>query len=137
MLELMKARTYHGISSPNGSVRYRSSRRGVAAAGYAGIATVDLTIDTVLVQDSELSPAAIDDRMVVLSVRAGACFSFNRIGDEIWSMLTTPCRVGDICDRLAELHHVDADVVIRDIGPFLQALIQRHLVRVVVPGSIT
>jgi hypothetical protein len=93
--------------------------------------TVAVTADTVLVRDSEPMPTTVDEEVIVLSVRAGAYFGFNRIGSEIWNMLAEPRRVGDIFDTLVQSHEVDRDTMTRDVTQFLQTLIERRLVRVV------
>ena len=93
-----------------------------------------VTSDTVLVRDSEPVPATVDEQVVVLSIRAGACFSFNRVGSEIWNMLTAPRRVSEIFDALADRHDVDAATISQDVIPFLQTLVERRLLSVVEPG---
>ncbi len=95
-----------------------------------------VTVDTILVQDNEPIPATVDEQMVVLSIRAGAYFGFNKVGTEIWNMLTEPRRVGQILDSLSQAHDVDADTMTRDVTRFLQDLIERRLVRVIDPGKI-
>lgn len=92
---------------------------------------MSVSIDSVLVRDSEPKAAALDDGVVLLSVRAGAYFTFNRMGSEVWRMLAEPCRVGQIFDALAREHAVDACTVVRDVAPFLQTLIDNRLVRLV------
>jgi hypothetical protein len=96
---------------------------------------VTVTVDTVLVQDSEPIPATVDQEVVLLSLRAGNYFGFNRVGSEIWNMLTEPRRVSDILDTLGKSHDVEADIMTRDVTTFLQTLIDRGLVRVVGPGT--
>jgi hypothetical protein len=44
-------------------------------------------------------------------------------------MLSVPRCVGDIFDRLAQTHDVDAATLSRDVLPFLQTLIERKLAR--------
>lgn len=88
-----------------------------------------VTIDSILVQSRGLKAAALDDGVVVLSVRAGAYFGFNRVASEIWQMLAAPCRVGRIVDALCESHDADAQTVIRDVTLFLQTLLEQKLVR--------
>ncbi len=95
-----------------------------------------VTVDTILVQDNEPIPATVDEQMVVLSIRAGAYFGFNKVGTEIWNMLTEPRRVGQILDSLSQAHDIDADTMTRDVTRFLQDLIERRLVRVIDPGKI-
>jgi hypothetical protein len=96
---------------------------------------LSVTIDSVLVQDKEPSAADLDGDAVVLSVRAGAYFSFNRVATEIWNMLATPCRVDQIFDALHERHEVDAPTLAREVTPFLQVLLEHRLVRLIGPGE--
>jgi hypothetical protein len=95
-----------------------------------------MTIDTILVQESEPISATVQGNIVLLSIRAGAYFRFNKVGAQIWNMLVEPRRVGDICDRLAQSNEVDVDTMTRDVAKFLEALINRQLVRVVKPDEI-
>ena len=46
--------------------------------------------------------------VVVLSIRAGSYFDFNRVGSEIWAMLAEPRRVAGILDALAQNYDVDS-----------------------------
>jgi len=89
-----------------------------------------VTIDSILVRASEPKAADLDGCVVVLSVRAGAYFGFNRVASEIWQMLAEPCRVGWIFDALRESHDVDPETVVRDVTPFLQTLLEQKLARV-------
>ena len=79
--------------------------------------------------------ADLDGGIVVLSVRAGSYFGFNRVASEIWHMLAEPCRVGQIFDSLAERHDVDAETLARDVTPFLQTLVENRLVRLIDPSE--
>jgi coenzyme PQQ synthesis protein D (PqqD) len=94
-----------------------------------------VTLDTILVQESEPLSATVQENHVLLSIRAGAYFRFNRMGAQIWKMLAAPRRVGEIFDVLAQTHDIDVDTMTRDVGEFLDALLKRHLVRVVNPDE--
>jgi len=96
---------------------------------------LNVTIDSVLVQDKEPSAADLDGAAVVLSVRAGAYFSFNDVATEIWNMLIAPCSVGRIFEELSQSHDVDSQTLARDVTPFLQTLIDNGLVRQVDSGQ--
>jgi hypothetical protein len=96
---------------------------------------LSLSIDSVLVRDREPKAADLDGGVVVLSVRAGAYFGFNRVASEIWTMLAEPCRVGRIFAALADGHDVDGPTLTRDVTPFLQALVAHRLVRVIGPDG--
>lgn len=95
-----------------------------------------VTIDSVLVQDQEPKTADLEDGVVVLSLRAGSYFGLNRVATEIWNMLTEPCRVGLIFDSLTKRHEVDAEALARDVTPFLQALVEHRLVRLIGPTEV-
>lgn len=96
---------------------------------------MNVTIDNILIRDDEPTAAALEEGVVVLSIRAGAYFGFNRVATEIWSMLAAPCRVGEIFKQLAEQHDVDDETIVRDVTPFLQTLLEHRLVRVIDPGE--
>ncbi len=96
---------------------------------------MNVTIDSVLVQDQEPTAADLDGGIVVLSARAGSYFGFNRVATEIWLMLAEPCRVGQIFNSLAERHDVDAETLARDVTPFLQTLVENRLVRLIDPSE--
>ena len=103
----------------------------VSAASQWGLTALSVTIDSVLVQDSEPTAADLDGSVVVLSVRAGSYFGFNRVAGEIWRMLVEPRRVGEIFDALAQHHDVDAETLTRDVTNFLQTMVDHRLVRMV------
>jgi hypothetical protein len=92
---------------------------------------LSVTVHSVLVQDKEPRGVDLDGDVVVLSLRAGSYFGFNAVASKIWRMLGEPCPAGEILDTLIEEHEVDADTLARDVMPFLQALIEQQLVRVI------
>jgi len=92
---------------------------------------VRVTVDSVLIRDSEPTAADVDGRIVVMSVRTGSYFDLNQVGTEIWRMLSEPRSVSEIFDSLCLLHDVDAKTVCRDVMPFLQTLVTNRLVRVI------
>jgi hypothetical protein len=92
-------------------------------------------IDSVLIQNGGHSAADLDGGVVVLGLRAGYCFGFNRVASEIWHMLAEPRRVGEILDSLSERHDVDRATLVRDVTPFLQTLVAYRLVRVIDPDE--
>ena len=94
-------------------------------------AALNLSIDSVLVQNTKLATAKIGGRVVVLSVPAGAYFDFNRVATEIWCMLAEPCRVDKIFANLLKRHAVDEETLARDVTPFLQTLLEQRLIRTI------
>lgn len=92
---------------------------------------MNLTVNSVLVQETGLSAAERDGRVVVLSLQAASYFDFNKIASEIWGMLSSPHRVEDILQKLSQHHDVDTEIMTRDVMSFLQSLVTQHLVRIV------
>lgn len=95
-----------------------------------------MKLDTILVQDSEPTSTIVRENKVLLSIRAGAFFRLNRVGEEIWNTLAVPRRVGEIFDMLAQTHDVDIDTLTREVTEFLDTLISRRLVKIVNPDEM-
>jgi hypothetical protein len=102
-------------------------------AALESLARLRITIESILVQDSEPVGADLDGGRVLLSLRAGAYFNLNPMASEIWQMLAEPCRVSQILASLGDGHDVDAQTIARDVTPFLQTLVNHRLVRVIDP----
>ena len=92
---------------------------------------MNLTVNSVLVQETGLSAADRDGRVVVLSLQAASYFDFNKVASEIWGMLSNPHRVDDILQKLSQQHDVDIEIMTRDVMSFLQSLVTQRLVRIV------
>jgi hypothetical protein len=97
---------------------------------------VNVTIDSLLIRDDEPKGANLDDgTVVVLSVRAASYFGFNPVAGEIWTMLSVPRRADQVFRALAQSYEVDAELLARDVTPFLQTLIEHRLIRVIAPDE--
>jgi hypothetical protein len=93
--------------------------------------SLNLTVNSVLVQETGLSAAECDGRVVVLSLQAASYFDFNKVASEIWGMLSSPHRVADILQKLSQHHDVDIEIMTRDVMSFLQSLVTQRLARIV------
>ena len=92
---------------------------------------MNLTVNSVLVQETGLSAAELDGLVVVLSLQSASYFDFNKVASEIWSMLSSPHRVDDILQKLSQHHDVDIEIMTRDVMSFLQSLVTQRLARIV------
>ena len=88
-------------------------------------------VNSILVQETGLSAAQVDGRVVVLSLEAGSYFDLNKVASEIWDMLAKPRSVAEILEKLSQHHNVDREIITRDVMSFLQSLVTQHLVRIV------
>lgn len=98
--------------------------------------SLSLTVDSILVQEPNLAASEIDGCVVVLSLRAGSYFDFNRVATEIWRMLSEPCPISRILQSLSQQHDGDSETLARDTMGFLQTLIEQRLVRVLLVGEL-
>lgn len=94
-----------------------------------------MTVDTILIRDSEPPFVHCRGEVVLLSVADGAYFSLNATGSQIWNMLVEPRRVKDILAALAGTCDGDRDTMIKDIINFLGALLERRLVKIIHPDA--
>jgi hypothetical protein len=94
-----------------------------------------VTIETILVRDTEPVSSTVDENIVVLSIRAGSYFDFNRVGSDIWNMLAEPHRVRQILDALSQTYRVDMDTMTRDVIAFLETLVDARVVHILEPGK--
>jgi hypothetical protein len=92
---------------------------------------VALLPETILVQNDQLFVSSVDEKTVMLSIRAATYFTLDRVGTDIWNMLAQPRSLQQIMDSLVPLYNVDRGIMSSDVNSFLQSLIDHHLVRVV------
>lgn len=90
-----------------------------------------ISMNAVLIRDTDAVAATVKDEVIMLSARAEAYFGLNPVGSEIWSLLAEPRSLGDICATLSQIYDADADTIFRDTSDFVEALLARGLVRVV------
>jgi hypothetical protein len=95
-----------------------------------------ITVNSILVRETDLSATKVDGRVVILNLKAAAYFDFNNVATEIWGMLSGPRSVGQILQQLSQHHNVDAEILARDVMTFLQSLIAQRLVRIVAPEEV-
>jgi len=66
--------------------------------------------------------AEVDGDVIVLGVKRGKIFGFNEVGNRLWSKLTEPVAVSDLCDALAQQYQADLAVIRQDVIRFLEDL---------------
>jgi Coenzyme PQQ synthesis protein D (PqqD) len=92
---------------------------------------LNLTFDSILTQEAGLSATEVDGRVVVLSLQAASYFDLNTVASDIWGMLSSPCSVEDILQKLSQNHDVDMEIMTRDVMEFLRSMIAQRLVRII------
>ena len=77
---------------------------------------------TVVARRDGFIEAEIDGEIVALSIEHGNCYGLNRIGSRIWSLLTKPVRIGDLCVTLLTEYRVDPKLCERQVLDLLEEL---------------
>jgi hypothetical protein len=85
--------------------------------------TASIISTTSIVQlREEVLGSEVDGDFIVLGVERGKIFGFNKVGNRLWSKLTEPVAVSDLCDDLAQYYRGDLAIIRRDVIQFLQEL---------------
>jgi hypothetical protein len=76
----------------------------------------------VVVRNSNLIDAEIDNEIVALKIESGACYGLNRVGSRVWGLIATPSRVSDICATLLNEYEVESHACERQVLDLLEEL---------------
>ena len=87
-----------------------------------------LTPDTLVLRNTDLFSAEIDDELVMMDEEQGVYFGLNPIAKALWGFLATPLSYADLLTKVTDLYDVDRQECERDIEPFLQELVKNKLV---------
>jgi hypothetical protein len=68
---------------------------------------------------------------VVLSLDTGVYYGLNEVGTRIWSLLTEPRTLDDVCEVLEGEYDVDREVLEADAAALFEALDAEGLVQVI------
>ena len=74
----------------------------------------------VVARNNDFIEAAVDDEILALSIEHNTCYGMNRIASRIWTLLTSPIRISDLCAALLETYKVDPDVCERQVLDLLE-----------------
>ncbi len=67
----------------------------------------------------------------MMNLEKGMYYGLNDIGTRIWSILSTPIAVSDLCERLLEIYDVDAEICRVEVLAFLGQLDEAGVLDVV------
>ena len=81
-----------------------------------------LSSTTVVARTDGFIEAEVDGEVVVLSIERGTCYGLNRVGSRIWSLISRPSPVHDLCTTLLREYKVEPDVCEREVLDLLEEL---------------
>lgn len=87
-------------------------------------------LPAVVVRNNGFVDAEIDNEVVLMNIDTGVCYGLNRVGSRIWSELTVPIRIGDLCTKLLNEFEVDSTTCEREVLDLLQHLRVEGLIAV-------
>jgi hypothetical protein len=82
----------------------------------------------VVVRNSNLIDAEIDDEIVALKIDSGACYGLNRVGSRVWGLMATPHSVSDICATLRNEYDVEPHACERQVLDLLEEMLAEDLI---------
>jgi hypothetical protein len=90
-----------------------------------------IELDERVVRVGSLQAAPVDDELVILNLDRNDYNWLNPVGRAVWELIDQPCEVGYLCRRISDQFDASPDQIAADMLPFLAALVEQGLARVV------
>jgi hypothetical protein len=81
-----------------------------------------LSLSSMVARCEGFIDAEADSEVATIDIDKGTCYCFNRQGSRIWSTLSTPIRIGDLCAALISEYDVELSVCERQVLDLLEEL---------------
>ena len=85
-------------------------------------------LDTKLLQGQDHVATSIGDETAVMSIKRGRYYAVGSVAERIWQLLEAPVSPREIAERLLEEYEIAPEQCAREIGTFLNELIEEGLV---------
>jgi len=85
-------------------------------------------LDTKLLQGQDHVATSIGDETAVMSIKRGRYYAVGSVAERIWQLLEAPVSPREIAERLLEEYEIAPEQCTREIGTFLNELIEEGLV---------
>ena len=86
--------------------------------------------DTLVRNDQELLTTEVDGELIGMSVEQGTCYGLNGVGTRIWSLLSEPRSVDELCRQLTAEYEVEGERCQTEVIELLEQLRSEGLVTV-------
>jgi hypothetical protein len=92
--------------------------------------TEQLTEQSIVVAvPAQVSADLPDGEVVILNVADGVYYGMNPVGGRIWSLITQPRRVREICDILLDEYDIESEQCMQEVLALLKELLDQGLVQ--------
>jgi len=88
-------------------------------------------INTVVKAPEGVIHTEMNDEVVLMHVANGTYYSLNEVGSTIWSLLSSPLTISDICKSVEKEYEVSIDECKEDVMRLIQELYGVGLVEIV------
>ena len=89
-----------------------------------------LTLQTILVQSTDIFASPIDDEVVMANLKTDKYYGLNPVSTRIWQLLEEPTSLEAICQTLLGEFSVDEATCQNEVLAFAQNLINAEMVTV-------
>ena len=93
-------------------------------------AATRVTPQSIVRRGRDIPFSELDDELLAIDAQAGYCYSLNESAGRVWSLISAPIEVSEICARLRLEYVVDEATCLEEVLGLLQGLAEAGLVQV-------
>jgi hypothetical protein len=93
------------------------------------IPRVTVTMDVHLTPGRAVQVRSVENGAMLVNLDTGICFELNRVGFEIWQLISDGMTPASICEVLSERYDVDRAALDVDVLRILDSLLKQRLVQ--------
>jgi hypothetical protein len=98
---------------------------------FANRMSNSISFSSTVVASSEHASSNLAGEEVILDLSEGTYYGLNQVGTDVWELLSSPCRVEEICTKLEGKYEVEHEVLKHDILHLLEEMHEEGLIRIV------
>ena len=89
--------------------------------------------DSLIARSDTLPFSRVDDSIIAIDRHSGYCFAMNATSSRVWELISTPIRLGSLCDCLCDEFDVDRETCLKDVMSILSEMNENGLLKNAVP----
>ena len=93
-------------------------------------AATSVTPESIVRRGRDIPFSELDDEFLAIDAQAGYCYSLNELAGRVWTLISAPIKVSEICAQLRREYAVDEATCLKEVSGLLQGLCDACLVQV-------
>jgi len=89
---------------------------------------MSIDVSTLVTRIDDVMCTMLDQELVILNLATNNYVALDAVGRRIWELLASPCRVGDLCERLCREYEGDPSQITTDVQDYLTELLTEKLI---------